>query len=197
MEKAWVSTPISRRHPNAELTFDLNPALNGTHGDVYQIENDRTTSAKTWNIHGQVDDERMSSDGTQRQLKPVGSTCHDCLFVRQMKKKSQPSAKDPLNRKSSSRFKSSSIYISIRRKRGAKKPSTKLSLSSSLGSKYIHILDGIPRLIISDRDSNFTSDYWTTVFQTLGTKHLTSTSWNPQTDGQSEATTCIDLARIR
>lgn len=47
---------------------------------------------------------------------------------------------------------------------------------------------GIPQAIISDRDAKFMSEFWKTVFQKLNTRLLTSTSYHPQTDGQSERT---------
>ena len=47
---------------------------------------------------------------------------------------------------------------------------------------------GIPRSFISDRDSKFMSDFWSTIFQKLGVSMLTSTAYHPQTDGQSERT---------
>lgn len=47
---------------------------------------------------------------------------------------------------------------------------------------------GIPVAIISDRDSKFMSSFWQAIFQKLGTTLATSTSYHPQTDGQSERT---------
>ena len=47
---------------------------------------------------------------------------------------------------------------------------------------------GIPKEIISDRDSKFMSDFWKAVFNKLDTTMLTSTAYHPQTDGQSERT---------
>ena len=47
---------------------------------------------------------------------------------------------------------------------------------------------GIPQAIISNLDAKFMSDFWKTVFQNLNTRLLTSTSYHPQTDGQSERT---------
>ena len=47
---------------------------------------------------------------------------------------------------------------------------------------------GVPKEIISDRDSKFLSEFWTTLFKSLGTKILTTTAWHPQGNGQSERT---------
>ncbi|GJX88789.1 putative reverse transcriptase domain-containing protein [Tanacetum coccineum] len=56
---------------------------------------------------------------------------------------------------------------------------------------------GVPVLIISDRDSKFTSHFWQSLNKALGTQFTISTTYHPQTDGQSERTiqTLEDMLR--
>ncbi|GKE95652.1 putative reverse transcriptase domain-containing protein, partial [Tanacetum coccineum] len=56
---------------------------------------------------------------------------------------------------------------------------------------------GVPVSIISDRDSKFTSHFWKSLNETLGTQLDMSTVYHPQTDGQSERTiqTLEDMLR--
>ncbi|MBW0566890.1 hypothetical protein O181_106605 [Austropuccinia psidii MF-1] len=44
----------------------------------------------------------------------------------------------------------------------------------------------VPKIIISDTDPKFTSEFWTTLYDMLGTKLAFSTTYNPQTDGLAE-----------
>ncbi|MBW0552396.1 hypothetical protein O181_092111 [Austropuccinia psidii MF-1] len=45
---------------------------------------------------------------------------------------------------------------------------------------------GVPNIIISDRDLKFTSEFWTNLYDILGTKPAFSTAYHPQTDGLAE-----------
>ena len=47
-------------------------------------------------------------------------------------------------------------------------------------------LHGMPKVLISDRDSRFTGDFWKPLFSLIGTKLSMSTAWHPETDGQTE-----------
>ncbi|MBW0542243.1 hypothetical protein O181_081958 [Austropuccinia psidii MF-1] len=45
---------------------------------------------------------------------------------------------------------------------------------------------GIPKIIISDRDPKFTSEFWTNLYDMLGTKLAFSKAYHQQTDGLAE-----------
>ncbi|MBW0506228.1 hypothetical protein O181_045943 [Austropuccinia psidii MF-1] len=45
---------------------------------------------------------------------------------------------------------------------------------------------GVPKIIISVRDTKFTSEFWTNLYDMLGTKRAFSTAYHPQTDGLAE-----------
>ncbi|KAJ4754640.1 polyprotein [Rhynchospora pubera] len=63
------------------------------------------------------------------------------------------------------------------------------SLASSVAKAFIdHVyrLHGLPTSIVTDRDPIFTSNFWRAIMENLGIKLNMSTSYHPQTDGQTE-----------
>ena len=63
--------------------------------------------------------------------------------------------------------------------------------------KEIVRLHGVPISIISDRETQFTANFWKSFQRCLGTQMKLSTTLHPQTDGQAECTfkTLEDMLR--
>ena len=57
--------------------------------------------------------------------------------------------------------------------------------------KEIFRLHGIRKMVISDRNVKFTSSFWKELFAGLNTNLNFSTSYHPQTDGQTKRTNQI------
>jgi hypothetical protein len=64
-------------------------------------------------------------------------------------------------------------------------------------AKEVWRLHGLPREVISDRDSRFTSDFWQSLMQLLDIRTKMSTAFRPQTDGQTERMNQVLEAYIR
>ena len=56
---------------------------------------------------------------------------------------------------------------------------------AALYMERIVCLHGVPKKIVSDRGTQFTSHFWQQVHSSLGTKLNFSTTYHPQTDGQN------------
>ena len=50
----------------------------------------------------------------------------------------------------------------------------------------IYKLHGLPKIIVSDRDNIFLSNFWKEIFKNLKVQLLYTSAYNPQTDGQTE-----------
>ena len=57
---------------------------------------------------------------------------------------------------------------------------------AELYMERIVCLHGVPKKIVSDRGSQFTSHFWKQIHSSLGTELNFSTAYHPQTDGQTE-----------
>jgi transposase InsO family protein len=57
--------------------------------------------------------------------------------------------------------------------------------------KHMYQFHGVPKVIISDRDTRFTADFWKAFCKTLKLDHRYSTAYHPQTDGQTERTNTV------
>ena len=62
---------------------------------------------------------------------------------------------------------------------------------------HVFKLHGLPETIISDRDPRFTAGLWKAVFNAWGTKIAMSSSYHPQTDGQTERQMRVLTAGLR
>jgi hypothetical protein len=66
------------------------------------------------------------------------------------------------------------------------KSTCKVIYIANIFMKEIFRLHGMPKEIISDRDTKFTSNFWKSLFAGFETKLLFSMVYHPQTDGQTK-----------
>ena len=62
-------------------------------------------------------------------------------------------------------------------------------MSAKLAKIYMTMIvcmHGVPRTIVSDRGTQFTSNFWNQLHDTLVTRLEFGTTFHPQTDGQTE-----------
>ena len=64
----------------------------------------------------------------------------------------------------------------------------KLSVLSAVHLFFNHIVCsfGVPLVVLHDLDPRFTSSFWTTLWELLGTRVSLSSSYHPESDGQTE-----------
>ncbi|MCO5593046.1 hypothetical protein L7F22_047051 [Adiantum nelumboides] len=58
-------------------------------------------------------------------------------------------------------------------------------------------LHGMAETIVSDRDPRFTSLFWKAIWENIGTRLQFSSSFHPQTNGQSEIANSVVLALLK
>ncbi|MCO5571653.1 hypothetical protein L7F22_025400 [Adiantum nelumboides] len=88
------------------------------------------------------------------------------------------------------RFSKQAHFIPVRKKI---KPEHMVKIFMQNIFKY----HGMPQSIVSDRDPRMTSLFWKALFENMGTTLMFSSSFHPQTDGQSEEanSTVLDLLK--
>ena len=73
-----------------------------------------------------------------------------------------------------------------------------MSKLAEIYTSVIVKLHGVPMCIVSERDQRFTSDFWKSFQEALGSKLRLSLAFHPQTNGQTERTikSLEDLLRV-
>ncbi|MCO5594486.1 hypothetical protein L7F22_048517 [Adiantum nelumboides] len=81
-------------------------------------------------------------------------------------------------------------------KRHPAAPSTNKGASTSAPNQIFR-LHGMPETIVSDRDPRFTSLFWKAIWENIGTRLQFSSSFHPQTNGQSEIANSVVLDLLK
>ena len=78
------------------------------------------------------------------------------------------------------------------------KSTHKASNITGIFLEEIFRLHGVPKMVISDRDVKFTSNFWKSLFSSLETRINFNMSYHPKTDGKTERTNQIieDMLRM-
>ncbi|MCO5575924.1 hypothetical protein L7F22_029731 [Adiantum nelumboides] len=77
------------------------------------------------------------------------------------------------------------------------KKTVKPDLLARLLVAQIFRLHGMPETRVSDRDPKFTSLFWKAIWENIGTRLQFSSSFHPQTDGQSEIANSVILDLLK
>lgn len=83
------------------------------------------------------------------------------------------------------------VFVDLLTKMAIFEPCNKTITAAGLAKLFqrqVFRRHGIPTKLVSDRDPRFISNFWQSLFRSLGTKLNISTSHHPQTDGQTERT---------
>ena len=62
---------------------------------------------------------------------------------------------------------------------------------------HVFTRHGMPKTIVSDRDTLFLSHFWQTLWELMGTRLKMSSAYHPQTDGQTEVVNRIIIQALR
>src|ERR1051325_8871525 len=81
------------------------------------------------------------------------------------------------------------VFVDRMTKRAYFQPTTTNATAPEIADIFFNTIfrnHGLPKVIVSDRDTKFTSKFWKALFKQLDTKLAMSTAFHPQTDGQTE-----------
>ena len=70
-------------------------------------------------------------------------------------------------------------------------------MTAHLLSQNVWVQFGIPTSIIYDRDSRFLGKFWSSLWELIDTKLNKSTTFHPQTDGQTKVVNWIVVHLLR